>query len=280
MPVHFYSALDTYRAIIVDEAQDMSVQAYQLISQMVHKKVQKSNIFVVGDAHQRIYRHKVVLGRCGIDIRGRGRKLRINYRTTEENRKWAVSLLEGIRFDDLDGGEDNQSGYKSLLRGIKPNVRQFESFQKEIEYIVKYLKQIKDSKELLSGTCIVVRTNSLMKQYEVAIKENKIKTYFVKRSEAEDTKAEGVRLATMHRVKGLEFDCIIIAGVNEGVVPSEKTGFRKSTDPVIKRETETHERALLYVAATRAKKNVLVTSFGKTSRFLTVYEKPRVKEIS
>jgi superfamily I DNA/RNA helicase len=74
-------------------------------------------------------------------------------------------------------------------------------------------------------------------------------------------------MATMHRVKGLEFDRVIIAGVNDGVVPFEgvETG---TSDPVIKKESEVHERALLYVSATRAKKEVLVTCFSEPSRFL------------
>ena len=71
----------------------------------------------------------------------------------------------------------------------------------------------------------------------------------------------------MHRVKGLEFDRVIIAGVNEGTVPLE-IEWHKSSDAIIQRENETHEKALLYVAATRAKKEVIVTSFGKESRFL------------
>ena len=71
----------------------------------------------------------------------------------------------------------------------------------------------------------------------------------------------------MHRVKGLEFDRVIITGVNDGIVPFERAGTDTS-DPVVKQESEIHERALLYVSATRAKKEVLVTSFGKASRFL------------
>ena len=79
--------------------------------------------------------------------------------------------------------------------------------------------------------------------------------------------APGVRIATMHRVKGLEFDQIIIAGVNDGVVPYEGL-MTDSSDPVLRREAEVHERALLYVSATRARERVLVTSFGKPSRFI------------
>lgn len=72
-------------------------------------------------------------------------------------------------------------------------------------------------------------------------------------------------MATMHRVKGLEFDRVIIAGVNDGIVPLE--GY-VSSDPVVRREFDIQERSLLYVAATRARKEVLVTSFGTPSRFL------------
>jgi superfamily I DNA/RNA helicase len=76
-----------------------------------------------------------------------------------------------------------------------------------------------------------------------------------------------LRLATMHRVKGLEFDRVIVAGANDGIVPLV-SGDRDSSDPVIRGESEQQERALLYVAATRAKKEVIVTSFDKLSRFL------------
>ena len=86
-----------YQAIIVDEAQDMGMEAFKLIRQMIPESrgELKNDLFIVGDAHQRIYRHKVVLGRCGINIKGRSKKLKINYRTTEETRSWAVKLLEG-----------------------------------------------------------------------------------------------------------------------------------------------------------------------------------------
>lgn len=71
----------------------------------------------------------------------------------------------------------------------------------------------------------------------------------------------------MHRVKGLEFDHVIIASVRDGVVPLDVVP-EQTDDPVVSREAEVHERALLYVAATRAKKDVLVTGFGKASKLL------------
>lgn len=260
-------AILPYRAIIVDEAQDMGPQAFRLIRQMISKDGVKNDIFIVGDAHQRIYRHKVVLSHCGLNVRGRSRKLRINYRTTDETRSWAVSLLKGIKVDDLDGGLDDQKGYKSLLHGVVPVVRNFKSFREEVDFIVEYLLKIKDEEEAVKEICLVARTNKLLKQYESALNDKDMDTYFIRRSEAEDRMAPGLRLATMHRVKGLEFDRVIIAGVNDGIVPYEGV-MSDSSDPIVKRESEVHERALLYVSATRAKKEVLVTSFGKPSRFL------------
>ncbi|MCP4612929.1 MAG: ATP-dependent helicase [Planctomycetes bacterium] len=254
-----------YRAVIVDEAQDMGVQAFNLIRQIVGEE-QKNDLFIVGDAHQRIYRHKVTLGHCGINIRGRGRKLRINYRTTEENRRWAVSLLEGVTFDDLDGGQDDQRGYKSLLHGVIPKIEHLSSFQEEIEFVIQYLRQVEEEDGKLTEVCLVARTHDLLRQYEGALRAKGMDTYFIRRSEAEDRGKAGIRLATMHRVKGLEFDRVIIAGVNDGVVPL-KVVNTETSDPVVKKESETRERALLYVAATRAKKEVLVTSFSIKSKY-------------
>jgi superfamily I DNA/RNA helicase len=72
----------------------------------------------------------------------------------------------------------------------------------------------------------------------------------------------------MHRVKGLEFEHIIIAHVTDGLIPL-KLKNHVSEDPVIRREREQIERSLLYVSATRAKKDVLITYYGKPSPFLT-----------
>jgi superfamily I DNA/RNA helicase len=228
---------------------------------------QKNDLFIVGDAHQRIYRHKVVLGRCGIKIVGRGRKLKINYRTTEENRRWAVNLLKGITFDDLDGGVDEQKGYKSLIHGIVPKVECTESFQAEIDIIIKYIDQIEQEGGSLNEICLVARTHDLLKQYEGAFKAKGKETYFIRRSEPEDRRIAGIRLATMHRVKGLEFERVIVAGANDGIVPL-KLKWATTNDPVIQSDRETQERALFYVAATRAKREVVVTCFGKASKFL------------
>ena len=258
-----------YKAVLVDEAQDMGTEAFKLIRQMIppSRVDQRNGLFITGDAHQRIYGQRVVLSHCGIDVRGRSRKLRVNYRTTEETRKWAVRLLEGRSFDDLDGNLDSQKGYCSLLRGEPPGIVEAATFADETKKILNHLKTLQKSGVDLDNVCLVARTNELIDQYEGAIKALGIPVYRIRRSIAEDRRSPGLRLATMHRVKGLEFDYVIVAGVDEGVVPLvvshsfEAESFEAA-------ESETRERALLYVAVTRAKRGALVTCHAKKSPFL------------
>ncbi|MBN1996997.1 AAA family ATPase [candidate division KSB1 bacterium] len=245
-----------YRAVIVDEAQDMNPESFKLIRQMVPQQ-SVNDIFIVGDAHQRIYENKVVLGRCGIDIRGRGRKLRINYRTTEETRRFAVNILRGVEFDDLDGELDTQKGYKSLTHGLQPSVKFFESFAQEVEFIYDYLREQNTD---LKNLCLVARTNNLLAQYEGALKSRGLEIYLINRDEAENREKDGLRIATMHRVKGLEFDHIIIASTNKGIIPLFED--EKDSDRAVL------EKSLLYVAVTRARKSVLITGYGEMSEFL------------
>ncbi len=253
-----------YSSIVVDEAQDMGTQAFLLLRQMVTEG--HDDIFIVGDGHQRIYRHKVVLGQCGIKIIGRSRKLRVNYRTTEETRRWATSVLDNLPIDDLNEGLDSQKGTMSLMRGVEPIIKSFDSFEAECGYLIDFIRS-KQEKGILSSTCMVVRTNSILERYKSILQNQDIPVYAIKRSAPEDRNVPGLRIATMHRVKGLEFDTIIIAGANDGVLPLRQA-LNSTDDPVERRDLEFRERALFYVAATRAKREVVVTSFGRKSSFI------------
>jgi len=254
-----------YTSIVVDEAQDMGPQVFRLIRQMIPGGDRPNDLFIVGDAHQRIYRHRVVLGQCGINIRGRSRKLRVNYRTTEETRRWAVNLLEGHPVDDLDGGIDATGDTRSLLHGAPPAVHVFDDFSKEVDFVVQRIRELEG--EGTSRICIVARENKIVELFESQLQAQDLETYRLRRSEAEDPSRPGVRLATMHRVKGLEFDYVIVVGADDDTIP-----FIKHLDPTAstaeKEEHERRERALLYVSATRARRGVDVTCTGTPSRFV------------
>lgn len=256
-----------YRSVIVDEAQDMGTQAFKLIRQMIPGGDQENDLFIVGDAHQRIYDRQVVLKHCGINIVGRSHKLRINYRTTEENRQWAVGLLEGAEYDDLDGGVDDQEVYKSLMQGEEPRVETFGTFQAEVEAIVNFLQKEKEDGESLRDTCIIARTASLLDNYSGALRAADIDTYAIEKDRAEDRSEPGVRLATMHRAKGLEFERVIVAGVSGGTVPLSKA-LSEADDEATREQIRKRERSLLYVSATRAKREVIVTAHDTPSPWL------------
>lgn len=256
-----------FKAVIVDEAQDMSDAVFSLIRAIVPPKDDGNDIFLVGDPHQRIYGRKVVLSRCGIDIRGRSHKLRINYRTTDETRKWATKVLDGVTVDDLDGNQDDLKGYRSLLHGDEPTVQGFSNFDEEIGFIKQYLQQLENGENSLSNTCIVVRTNQLVKQYISALNQLGIKTQEIKRSQPDNLSQLGVRIATMHRVKGLQFNYVILAGINEGFLPL-KSALSNAFDKATSNALISSERSLIHVAATRAKQCVVVSYYGKPSPLL------------
>ena len=253
-----------YQSILVDEAQDMGKQAFKLIRQMIPGGDQENDIFVVGDAHQRIYDRQVVLSHCGINIVGRGRKLRINYRTTEENRRWAVGLLEGAEYDDLDGGGDDQAVYKALMRGEEPQVHVFGTFHDEAQAIAEYLDSSDDP---LRDTCLVTRTKSLLDNYRGALRAADLETYVIRANRPEDRSEPGVRLATMHRAKGLEFERVIIAGVSEGTVPLGRA-LSSAEDDATRQQIRKQERSLLYVSVTRARREVIVTCHDEPSPWI------------
>ncbi len=255
-----------YTSIVVDEAQDMGVQAFRLLRAMVPEG--PNDLFIVGDGHQRIYaRNKVVLSRCGINIRGRSRRLRINYRTTEEIRRWAVNLLEGCPVDDLDGGSDTTQGYKSLTHGNPPQREVFPSAAEQNAFIVNLLEQRRREGIPLESICITARTKAELKKVADALRESGIGCYLLERDSLDRGHPGAVRLATMHRVKGLEFDEMILASINRGLVPLEKALSSKG-DAVERKAADWQERALLYVAITRAKKRATVLSHGEASPYL------------
>lgn len=252
-----------YRSVVVDETQDWNAEELKLIRQLV--TVGPNDLFLVGDAHQRIYGRPVVLSQCGINIRGRSGKLRINYRTTEEIREWAVQLLCSQDIDDLDGGSDSLRGYTSLLSGAVPLIRQFKSLSEEQAFLVEHLKNaLKDVPR--ESICVVARkARQIEEDYLPALINAGIPVLYLQADTPENA-SFGVRLATMHRVKGLEFAHILIAGVNEGIIPLERGSA--INDEIERADFELQERCLLHVAATRARDTLVITSYGIPSKFI------------
>ncbi len=254
-----------YAHIIVDEGQDFSDNAYKLFRALAGEE-HPNDIFIVGDSHQRIYRNRPTLSKCGINVRGRSSILKINYRTTEEIRTHAFALLNGISFDDLDEDVDLGDKCQSLTHGEKPIIKEFSDAGEEFSFIVKEVKRLNDSGVALTDICVVARTNKLVEDYIAQFTKAGIRSYAIKRNKTDDRSFDGLRAATMHRVKGLEFKYVFIAAVNNRIVPLPSA--INKTDAVSEAESMTAEKCLLYVAMTRAQKGVYLTSYGRKSEFL------------
>lgn len=244
-----------YRAVVVDEAQDFREEDWRLVRAMVPEG--PNDIFLVGDAHQRLYGRKLVLTRLGLNIRGRSSRLRINYRTTEQIRDWAVAMLHGLQVDDLDGGTDTQAGYKSLRSGPPPEVRCFATAQEEGAFLKEAIQRELEKRKA-EEICLVARTSALVQGYRSVLASAGIPHVVL--TKHSDEGAPGVRLATIHRVKGLEFPCMVVAGVNQGVLPLASQSHEE--------DHEAKERCLLFVAVTRARDRLIVTTSGVPSPYL------------
>ena len=254
-----------YDSVIVDEGQDFSDNAYRLLRALAGEE-HSNDIFIVGDSHQRIYRNKPVLSKCGISVRGRSSILKINYRTTEEIRKYAFALLNGISFDDLDDGMDLGDRCQSLTHGDKPVIKVFRDANGELEYLIDEINALQNSGVKLSDICVVARTRKLVEDYIAQFTRAGIRSYAIKRNKTDDRNFDGLRVATMHRVKGLEFQYVFIVAVNNRVVPLPAA--INKTDAVSEAESIASEKCLLYVALTRAQKGAYITCYGKKSEFL------------
>lgn len=253
-------------SVIVDEAQDMGTQAFMLIRALVPQG--PNDLFIVGDGHQRIYgKNRVVLGQCGINIRGRSARLKVNYRTTDETRKVAVGVLEGVTVDDLDGGDDTQAFYHSLMHGPAPVISCFDSMARQLEQVCKDLQ----ANELdADACCVIARTRRELLAIQDEFERQGLRCHLLDGDYAA-TPSGAINLATMHRVKGLEFDAVFIVSVNKGLVPLDFV-VNQAADTVTRRQKENEERALIYVSLTRARKLAFVYGYGQMSPWFRTEE--------
>ena len=254
-----------YSSVIIDEGQDFGDAAYRMLRALVGEE-HSNDIFVVGDSHQRIYRNRPTLSKCGVNVRGRSSILKINYRTTEEIRKYAFAVLNGIPFDDLDGGEDSGDECQSLTHGDAPIIKVFGDADAEFVFLKEEIDRLHNKGVKLGDMCVVSRTNKLLDEYCSRFNSAGIKTYIIKRDKNDNRDYDGLRIATMHRVKGLEFQYVFVVSANNKLLPL--TSAINNTDAVSRAESITSEKCLLYVALTRAQIGAYVTCYGKKSEFL------------
>jgi superfamily I DNA/RNA helicase len=119
----------------------------------------------------------------------------------------------------------------------------------------------------LSGVCMVFRTKEFLEQYAADLENFKFTIKQIHPNQPDNPLDSGIRMGTMHRVKGLQFNYVFIPGLNSESLPL-LLGLNSCSDSVSKEKFINGERCLLHVAATRAKKQVIVTYYGQPSSLL------------
>ncbi|POX87230.1 UvrD-helicase domain-containing protein [Mycobacterium kansasii] len=253
-----------YRHIVIDEAQDLSPDQWRLLRAAVSEA--PDDIFIAGDTHQRIYNNRVSLRDVGINIAGRSTRLNLNYRTTAEILGWSLGLLRGERIDDMEGGLDSIAGCRSYVHGAPPRLQGFDKLDAETRFIASTVNEWINSGVAPSEIGIAVRAKWFGSKVADALKAMGIKTVDLAKA---STKDDAVHVGTMHRMKGLEFRCVGVAGVGAKFVPAANAVTPIDEDRQTHEQDLERERCLLFVACTRAREELLVTWHGQPSPFLT-----------
>ncbi|MFP8944201.1 UvrD-helicase domain-containing protein [Streptomyces fenghuangensis] len=257
-----------YAHVVVDEAQDLHPAQWRVLRAAVAPG--PDDLFVTGDPHQRIYDSRVSLGSLGIATAGRSFRLRVNYRSTEEILAWSARLLAPVTVEALEGeGSDSLAGYRSLLHGRRPRVRGYTTRQEETEALVERVRELLGEGLAPHEIGVCSRFNLSLDAAGEKLEAAGVPVLRVGGRAGQGARgAEGVRLATMHAMKGLEFRAVSVIGAGEGAVPFAREITPREVDPLQHEADLLRERCLLFVACTRAREALSVTWSGAPSPFL------------
>lgn len=254
-----------FRHVVVDEAQDLHPAQWRFLRAAVAPA--PDDLFIAGDPHQRIYDAKVSLKTLGINVVGRSQRLRRNYRSTQQILTWSRPLLDGAKVESLaDGGTESLAGYRSALQGPRPTTYAAADHEQELDGLVERVREWIDAGVEPSSVAVATRVRWVAKDVVTALKEAGIQARDLRGAD-EDT--PGVRVGTMHSLKGLEFRCVAAVGVSDGAVPNPKAITPEEVDELQHKADMMAERCLLFVVCTRARDHLHMSWHGAPSPFLT-----------
>ena len=194
--------------VIADEIQDFSNPELRFLRALVAEG--EDDLFMVGDPYQRIYNNRQInFGKVGINVRGkRSRRLKVNYRTTEEIKRQAVSIVKGCSYDDFDGEAEKLSGYVSLMHGPKPEYLLYSSASEERSSVIDFVTECRNNGVAYKDIAIACRKRDDLRDIQSALHIANVPYQNIENSSGNDQ--TGVVLSTLHNMKGLEFKVVII----------------------------------------------------------------------
>lgn len=248
--------------MLVDEGQDFKPCHWQLVRALAPEA--PNDIFIAEDAHQRIYGQRLVLSAYGIRTQGRSRGLKLNYRTTAQNLAWAVGVLTGQEVVDSDGEAETMAGYLSARTGPKPEVRAFPTLSAELDFAADLVGAWVGRGDVAAETVAVLVRDRVTRDRVVAgLGERGVE---VRALEAGMVKPGHPVALTMHRAKGTEFARVLLFGLSKDSMPMGLKAYDFDDEELS--EAQLRERSLLYVAASRARDQLVVTYSGTPSSLL------------
>lgn len=249
--------------VVVDEAQDVGVPQLRFLAALGGQR--PNGLFFAGDLGQRIFQQPFSWKSLGVDVRGRSRTLHINYRTSHQIRMQADRLL-GPQVADVDGNTEDRKGTVSVFNGPAPVVQTFKSAGEEVDAVAAWLSgRVKSDAVAPHEIAVFVRSEAQLERAQAALAKSGI-SFKVLDESAEPTSGKA-SLSTMHLAKGLEFRAVAVMACDDEIVPLQERIEAVGDDSDLQEVYDT-ERHLLYVACTRARDHLIVTSVEPRSEFL------------
>ena len=247
---------------VVDEAQDISVAHLRFLAALGGGR--PDALFFAGDLGQRIFQPPFSWKALGVEIRGRSRTLRVNYRTSHQIRLQADRLL-GPVVTDVDGNSEDRSDTVSVFNGPPPTILKLMSESEEIKAVGNWMAERAKAGVLPHEFGVFVRSEAQLDRARAAVKEAGMAFRIL--DEHVETTSGHVSISTMHLAKGLEFRAVVVMACDDEIIPLQERIETVGDDADLQEVYDT-ERHLLYVACTRARDYLLVASVEPASEFV------------
>jgi len=247
--------------VVADEAQDFDVPQLRFLAALAGERA--NGLFFTGDPGQRIFQQPFSWKALGVNIAGRSRTLRVNYRTSHQIRSRADRLL-APETSDIDGNTDDRRAV-SVFNGTEPSVDVLSTEAAEIERVASWLKERASEGLKPDEIAVFVRSADQLERARAAVEGAGLESNIL--DERVHTASGRVTISTMHLAKGLEFRAVAVMACDDEVLPLAERIESVSEDSDLE-EVYNTERHLLYVACTRARDHLLVTAVAPASEFL------------
>jgi superfamily I DNA/RNA helicase len=166
---------------------------------------------------------------------------------------------------DVDGNGEDRTDTVSVFNGPPPTIRVLASEGEEIKTVGNWLAQLTKSGLLPHECGIFVRSSAQLDRARAAATEAGMP--FKVLDERVDTTGGHISVSTMHLAKGLEFRAVAVMACDDEIIPLQER-IETVGDDADLRDVYDTERHLWYVACTRARDHLLVTSVEPESEFL------------